>query len=133
MERTHIVAVTFLIISIGGAIVGLSSMNNGISAGNGTPKYYVAAQPVANTPTDAQIIDSSDSHIRNHEIIQRAIETAAKEDRYVSIEVNKSQYETIMATLDQVPTYNYSGENPGILVNHNETIVRVHYATAIPS
>ena len=108
-------------------------MNNGISAGNGALKHHVAAQPVANPPTDTQIIDSSDSHIRNNEMIQRAIETAAKEDRYVSIEVNKSQYEAIMATLDQVPTYNHSGENLGILVNYNGTIVRVHYATAIPS
>lgn len=111
----------------------LSSMNNGMSAAGGTPKHYVAAQPVANPPTDAQIIDSSDTPIRNNETIQRAIETAAKEDRYVSIEVTKSQYKTIMATLDQVPTYNHSGENLGILVNHNETIVKVHYATAIPS
>ena len=133
MRWLHLAVGMVLIVLVSVAAVGFPYMDSGITAGNGNPNHYVAAQPVPNSSLGAQIIDSDDARIKDNDAIQRVIERAAKEDQYVSISVNESQYEAIMASLDQVPSYNRSDVSPGVLVNCDGTVVRVYYQTAIPS
>lgn len=133
MRRIYLAVGVVLIVAIAGTIAGFPSMDSGITAGNGNPNHYVAAQPVPDPSLDAKIIDSEDDRIRDNDAIQQAIKRAVKEDQYMSISVDEPQYEAIMASLDRVPTYNRSDVNPGVLVNCDGTIVRVYYRTAIPS
>lgn len=132
MGRSYLVVGVFLTVVVGGAMVGSSLMNQSASVG-GQPKYHLIAQLVDDSPTDSQVVDSEDSRIRDNELIQRAIETAAEDDRFVKIQTNESQYDTVRAALDHFPAYESSGEKLGLLVEYNGTVVRVYYTAAIPA
>lgn len=95
--------------------------------GTGEMEYYVAANGVGTPPTEATVVEATDSRIRGVQPIQTALERA-RESGNAQITVMESEYERVVDALEETPLYtDESGyaTDEGLYVRSNGSVVRV--------
>lgn len=123
-----------LILSLGTlTLSGCITVSGGYSEAE--PTYYVHAEVVTQTPTNATAIPVTDDRIDGIELIQRGI-TEATQTNESHLTVTETEYHRVTHSLSKTPLYTTESDRwvnaTGLYVRVNGQIVRIMVYTQTP-